>query len=476
MAPSPGVDHRAIMQALAASHGPVEVREVLELVDGPGEGASRRSAGLAVIRRGYDLEPVLLTGDGQGLRPAAVGDGSLGALVATWRRLGGVAAPDLRTQTGLGCFRLVWEAPTPTVGVDDPVASRVDDPVASRVDDPVASVTAAGERQVSTDHANLSIAVDGVLVKLLSRLAVDPATALRVRRHLAAVGFEAVPPLLGSVSVTLDGRELLVAVASRELQGAQEGWGRVRRRAEAHLRGGEGLAASRSVAAALGALLARFHAAMATPSSVLGAPVREASQTDRARLVGQAEATLAAACGQVPGAAGDLLRAYAGRLRPWLARLGAPPWSTPMIHGHGDLHVGQVLWVDDRPVLTDLDGDAPDTSLLAAMAPPARDLAALLRSLDHVGWLAAQRLPEVAAGSVTRWIGSVRAACRRSYLDTLAQDGWGGLLDERLVAPFEVAQLSHELRYATLHLPDWLPVAEAALRAVIDDGGPPDGR
>ena len=463
MAPSPRADHRAIGQAVAATHGPGELREVLALVDDPGEGARRRPAALAVIGRGDDLEPVLLTSGDEGLRPATAGDGSFSALVATWRRLGVAAVPDLRAGTVCGRFRLVWEAPT--LAAD--VARAVDVPVARAVD--------VGERQVSTDHANLSIAVDGVLVKLLSRLVVDPATALLVRHHLAAVGFEAVPPLLGSVSVTVDGREVLVAVASQELHGAQEGWGWVRRRAENHLRGAEDLEASRSVATALGALLGRFHAAMATPSSVLSAPVRDASETDRARLVEQAEATLAAACRQVPSAPGDLLRAHAGRLRPWLSRLGGPPRSTPMIHGHGDLHVGQVLWVDDAPVLTDLDGDVPDVAQPSAMAPPARDLAALLRSLDHVGWLAAQRRPEVSAASVTRWIRSVRAACRRSYLDTLASCGWGGLLDERLIAPFEVAQLSHELRYATRHLPAWLPVAEAALRAVIDDGGPPEG-
>lgn len=477
MTPGARADHPAIARALAGTHGPVEVRAVLELDEAPTSDARRVPALLAVIARGRDLEPVLLTAGDGGLRPALAGDGSLGALVGTWRHLAAAAPDDPPTAgTRRGRFRLGWDA-----SADEPG---------------LAGSRGGEERQVSTDHANLSLAVDGVLVKLLSRLVVDPDAALRVRRHLAAVAFEAVPPLLGWVSVALgeddvgdragsraEGRaesragdpELLVAVASRELRGAEEGWGRVRRRAEAHLLRGEDLVASASVATALGALLARFHDAMATPSPVLPAPVRQAGPDDRTRLVTQAEATLAAACAEVAGPPGDRLRAQAGWLRGWLAQLGAPPVATPLLHIHGDLHVGQVLWVDDRPVLTDLDGDAPDAAGPAAVAPPARDLAGLLRSLDHVGRLVAGRHPEVSGAAVTGWIRAVRAACRTGYLDTLAELGSAGLLDARLVAPFEVAQVAHELRYAARHLPDWLPVAEAALTAVIDEGGPPDG-
>jgi maltokinase len=171
----------------------------------------------------------------------------------------------------------------------------------------------------------------------------------------------------------------------------------------------------------------------------------------------------------VTGDVGQRLRSHATTLRRRIAPLRTPPRATPLLRLHGDLHVGQVLTVGDRVYLTDLDGDpSAQPGEPARPGPAARDLAALLRSLDHVGRLAARRGPPVDAAAVDRWVAQARATCRQAYVETLERAGRRELLADGLVDAFEAAQLSHELLYSVRRLPEWLPVAQDAFEAFVE--------
>ena len=423
------LDDRVSRAWHAAAPLDAEVIGVLSL----GAGTDGTDASLLVVRDLDGIHPELVVTDGASLRQARAGDGSVAALLRWWQAAR-VAAP----------FAASW-----TGGAASP----------------------GEERQVSTDHANLSLASGDVLVKLLRRPTATVRTA-ELARHLEAVGFDQIPPLIGELRWDGQGDSVVLATASRYLGGAQEGWGRFRDLAGASLRGELTDDAVRSPLAELGGLVARFHVAMATPSPSMPDPSSEASAEDHRAWHAFAVATLDAATTEVTGPIGDHLRARAAELRRGLDPLlvaGRDPGTVRMSRIHGDLHVGQVLTASGGLYLTDLDGDtSADPAWPTPFAPPARDLASLLRSLDHAARLAQRRDDRLNDAAVDGWIGGARATCRQAYERTLGIHGRQDLLADALVAPFEVVQACHELLYATRHLPDWLPVAEASFRALVD--------
>jgi maltokinase len=410
---------------------------VLDLLPLPDDEADRH-AHLVILDTSDGIRPELLTHTGGAATVARAGDGAVTALVRTW------STPDAG-----GRFSSEWLG---------------------------AGVSPGEERQVSTDHVNRSVATGDVLVKLLTRPAPHP-QAVEVSEHLASVGFAAMPEPLGSLTWGRGADRVVVALASRYLEDAQEGWGWLRDLAGAYLRQDAPIGSVEQPAAALGELVAGFHLAMATPSDRLPVPVTTSTSADRGTWHAHATATLEAALSEVGGLAGHDLRLHAADLRSRFEGLRTPERATALLRVHGDLHVGQVLIVDGRLHLTDLDGAAGSGSATgrSAQAPAARDVAALLRSLDHTGRLAAQRGSPVDESLTDRWIRTARTVFRSTYERTLALHGRSELLDADLVGPFEAAQVSHELLYACRHLPMWTPVAHAALLGLLRQGAT-DGR
>jgi maltokinase len=136
----------------------------------------------------------------------------------------------------------------------------------------------------------------------------------------------------------------------------------------------------------------------------------------------------------------------------------APGTTIPI---HGDLHVGQFPRWRDGLAVPDLDGDPLGSGTLEG--PPAKDVASLVRSLDHVG-----RIVEERRGvSVAAWIADASDQCLRSYRDELALHDAMSLFDEELLRPLRVAQEQHELVFAARCLPGWSYVPDRALPALL---------
>jgi maltokinase len=264
---------------------------------------------------------------------------------------------------------------------------------------------------------------------------------------------------------------VLLATVAAYLPGARDGWDRY---LELVLDGVDGGDDEPSLAAAelAGALVARLHAALASPSSVLGpTPVGEAGPSEVAAWRARAEATLDEALALTVGAEGERLRAMAGRARHELAAL-ATVRETPTMRIHGDLHVGQVLWWEGGAAIADFDGNPLSPAAeRSAPQPAARDVASFLRSLDHLGRLAQRRRPG-RERLVEAWIGRARLRCLAAYRATLGERGVGTLFDERLLRPLEVAQECHEYVYAARYLPRWLAVPDLAMPRLLGAGSP----
>ena len=335
--------------------------------------------------------------------------------------------------------------------------------------EPIGTVPeAAGERAIDVDQSNESVVVgERTVLKLYPRVDPGPQPGLDLPVHLAAVGFASIPAPFGSVTWRGDDRgPVLVATAAAFLPEATDGWEWYLELVLAWLRGDAGEDEVFAPAPTLGRLAGNLHAALATPSRTLPSPVRMADRTVIAGWRRRAERWLDEAVALTDGEAGERLRARQGRARSAFEVFDqVEAVSTMRIHG--DLHVGQFLRWSGGMAVADFDGNplarADDR---VALDTPVRDVAALLRSIDHLGRIAQRR----DAGSlevIERWIARSREDLLSAYLEAL--DAWRqrSLYDPRLLFPLEVAQECHEFTYAVRYLPSWVSVPDLAMRSML---------
>ncbi len=321
--------------------------------------------------------------------------------------------------------------------------------------------TVGAERPVGVDQTNLSVIVDdSVVVKWLQPPVPEPHPGVVLLEHLAEVGFTDTPRFLGVYR--RDGH--VDAVLTRYVARSADGWEWYTDDILAWLDGDAAGEPPIEVARRLGALTARLHVALATPSSVITEPVDRASAAPihraAAGLVDEAVAVT------VDGE-GMRLRPLADRIRPVIERLG-DIGDTVVQPIHGDLQVGQILRADGRLWVMDFDGNPlADAPTRRQRQPAAKDLAGLLQSIDHVARVAHRRRPSIAVERIERFIVPAIDAAHVAYVEELQVAGAGHLLDERLLGPLRVVQELHELLYAARHLPHWRYVPDAALPALL---------
>jgi maltokinase len=211
----------------------------------------------------------------------------------------------------------------------------------------------------------------------------------------------------------------------------------------------------------LGAITARMHIAFSRGRT------RAATDDDVRAWVRWFEDDLAAS-----GIDGDLV----GEVRRALPTIEAAAGTT-LTAIHGDYHVGQVLRCPsaqgepDRYVVVDFDGSpllTPQERHLPQ--PPARDVASMLASLDHVGRVVLHRtenLDDHQKSMVLQWIDRSQSVLLAAYLTELESAELLELANARLTAAFQVQQELREYAYARRYLPHWHYVPDAALPALI---------
>jgi maltokinase len=330
------------------------------------------------------------------------------------------------------------------------------------------------ETAIDVDQSNESTVVGGTaVVKLYPFTAPGPQPGLDLPAHLASVGFTELPAPLGALRWTSPGGDdIVIATSATYLPGARDGWDWYLERLLALLDGEADPEdpSTGSPAAALGAIAARMHAALATPSPVIPDPthVADAATADRWRRSALEVAAEAMAVTDADDE--DPLAVRADGIRAELDRLGGFAGATTC-RVHGDFHVGQVLEWHGGFAITDFDGvpTAPPEAR-GRLDTPVRDVAAFVRSIDHLGRIASRRRPGHDE-RIESWIASSRASFLGSYVAELEASGHGYLFDERLLRPLEVAQECHEYVYAARYLPRWRYVPDLAMRALMPVAG-----
>ena len=329
-----------------------------------------------------------------------------------------------------------------------------------------ASRKALGERAIGVDQTNESVVVgDAAVVKWAVHLQEGPHPAPRRIAVLREAGFAGMPAVWGLVTWRpANGEETLVASVDEFLPGAVDGWTWAVRLITDAARDHRPAPAV-DAATKVGVLIAEMHAALAATATT-------ASRADTDRWRDAALDTLQTVCGLPDCRSVTTARARRDDIATVLNRLGTLA-GTPIIEGHGDLHVGQVLLADGRYVVTDFDGNPVLLSRERTLpVPPALDVAGLTQSLAHAAIVARKYTP-LDASTLAEIDKANRSAFLAAYADRLTKLGHADLLDAKLLHPFRVQQVLREIIYAAEHLPRWMYVPDAALPALLDERNSP---
>ena len=323
--------------------------------------------------------------------------------------------------------------------------------------------TALGERAIGVDQTNESVIVgDAAVVKWATHLQEGPHPAPRRIRVLRDTGFAGMPTPWGLVTwQPPDDAETLVASVDEYLPGAVDGWtwavGLITDAARDHLP-----AAAVDAAAEVGFVVAELHAALGRTATI-------ASAQDAARWRDAAFETLEIVCALPASASVTVARARRGEVETILDGLGTLA-GTPVIEGHGDLHVGQVLRSDGRFVVTDFDGNPvlPAGERMRPI-PAALDVAGMAQSLAHSA-IVARKYTQLDTAALAEVDMLVREAFLSAYAERIAQLGHADLYVSAPLHAFRTQQVLREIIYAARHLPRWMYVPDAALPALLDEG------
>lgn len=322
---------------------------------------------------------------------------------------------------------------------------------------------AKGERPVGVDQTNESVIVgDSAVVKWATHLQDGPHPAPRRISVLRDADFGGMPRPWGLVTWrSPNGATTLVANVDDYLPGAVDGWTWA---VDLITEAAQDRTPAPFTAAAhqVGTMVAELHGA-------LSGTVTVASRRDAERWRDDALDTLETAC-----ALGDSISVVCAstrrdEIKAILDELGGLA-GTPVIEGHGDLHVGQILYAQGRFVVTDFDGNpvlaAPQRML---PIPAALDVAGMTQSLVHAGIVAATYTSLEPAS-----LAGVDVAGRTGFLDAyvhgLTRLGHADLYDPHPSRAFRVQQVLREIIYAARHLPRWTYVPDAALPALLNEG------
>ena len=307
------------------------------------------------------------------------------------------------------------------------------------------------ERPLGADQSNSSYVLDErVVVKCYRRLRAGPHPEVELVSALH--GITEVPAARGSLHYTgADGSEYSLALLQDYVPEARDGWAWAEELLRAVLAGEEPVDAATAWATDLGGVSRRLHDAVAARLGVRPAEQEELRAWRRA-----AEAQLEAVLALVDEETAAELRAAAPRICAELAGLETP--AVPLLtRVHGDYHLGQILHSPAGFHVVDFEGEPTKTAEeRRAPGSPLRDVAAMLRSFDHLARWVLRDFPGRETAT-EEWIAGARELFLAAY----------GPLDGGLLRAFEVEKETYEFSYAATFLPEWMPVPRAAMRALL---------
>jgi maltose alpha-D-glucosyltransferase/alpha-amylase len=343
-------------------------------------------------------------------------------------------------------------------------------------------ISVDAERDLGADQSNTSVVLgEQVVLKAYRRLQPGLNPDLELTAYLTEeAGFTAVPPLAGFAEV-ISARHGTATVAIAQAY-VVDGADLYESMAEALtawiLAPGEvTVEFATEVPADIGALTAGMHAALAVADGSLEFQPRDATPAERHAWATDAAAQLEQALDVTPDDVGRALRELAPAIAGELAHLETLAGTPLLTRVHGDYHLGQILLAPDGYRIIDFEGE-PTRSLdeRRAHGSPLRDVASMLRSIDHVGRSARRRAVERNGGPVASpgldlegWLRRSRERFIDAYRAGLREAGAPIAFDAELLRAFEIDKEVYEYIYAATWLPSWLWAPDEGMHGLFED-------
>lgn len=353
-----------------------------------------------------------------------------------------------------------------------------------------AALASAAETALGRDQTNTSVVLDGrLLLKGYRRILPGLNPDLELTAFLSEeAAFPGVPRLAGWAEVvTRDGGAATVAMLQAFIAHADDAYEATAERLAALVvaPGSVSLEWATEIAEDLGTFVAGLHAALAAPPAdapdmAVRPATREELHAWRIEAHRRLGGAVTAVAGVDPDAAAELRQgsaAIAARISRFEALASVPM----LMRIHADLHLGQVLLADDGYRVIDFEGEPlRPIEERRRHDSPLRDVASMLRSLDHVARSARRRAERRNGAPIERpgldieaWIERSRERFLGAYAAGIGRAGAPIVLDLDLVDAFEVAKECYELTYAATVLPSWLWAPHEGMRWLLARGDPP---
>jgi len=165
------------------------------------------------------------------------------------------------------------------------------------------------------------------------------------------------------------------------------------------------------------------------------------------------------------------IRGRGEEVRESLAMLSHAGSFGKTIRTHGDLHLGQTLWANDKGdwVIIDFEGE-PARALAERRRKrsPLRDVAGMLRSFAY-----AVSAVEILRGATAPegWESRAREEYLKGYHETVDQSllPAGEAAFARLLTVFELEKAVYELRYELNNRPEWIHIPVAGILRMLEE-------
>jgi len=321
---------------------------------------------------------------------------------------------------------------------------------------PGADIEAGLDSLVLTgEQSNTSLVFgESAIFKVFRRVTPGPNPDLEVASALAKLGSSHIAEPLGWVETRMDGAPTVLAILSRYLRAASDGWSlaatsvRDLYATEEGTRAAEAGGDFEGEAERLGAASAQVHRDLAAAfgQSELGPEaIRELAEQmyRRLDLAVAAVPELAASIDKVGDAYSDL------------AKLIEP---VPAQRVHGDYHLGQVMRTQTGWVVLDFEGEpASPLAERRARSSPLRDVAGMLRSFDYAARHQLVTHPDAASltPKAADWVRRNSDAFCAGYA---AAGGLDPAENSVLLRAMLLDKAVYEVIYEARNRPTWVPI------------------
>jgi maltose alpha-D-glucosyltransferase/alpha-amylase len=358
---------------------------------------------------------------------------------------------------------------------------------------------------IDREQSNSSVIVDNqYVVKTLRKVTSGIHPEFEIGRFLADVAhFRNAPPLLGTVELIEGENRTALAAVHAFIQNQGDAWGVTghsldRLIDEIRMMPDEAAGDTSEMTSMLqrmrqiGRRTAELHRALASHADVAGFAPEPISADDSTRW---SEALheravrvfdmLQGSSNQLAESASSLARRLLGEreaISGYIDSLKGARFTGSKIRHHGDFHLGQILIAKDDAYILDFEGEPRKTlEQRRAKAPPARDVAGFLRSIDYAVSAAIGRAPNMSAEQrpaltqrIRSWGTRLGGAFWESYRETLAGTEIWAPDDAQalqLLDFFLLEKAIYEIEYELTNRPDWTHIPLEATWRILEERG-----